>query len=119
MAAFLIPPIYEKMIKSRYLPDMRIILVIAALLMVGASEARDRNQVRHFRAHNACPATGKTTGACPGYVVDHVVPLCASGPDTPANMQWQTVADSKAKDRREVRYCARLRSKRTTCEWTI
>jgi hypothetical protein len=35
-------------------------------------------------------ATGKKTGACPGYVVDHIVPLKRGGSDTPANMQWQT-----------------------------
>jgi len=25
-----------------------------------------------------------------GDVRDHIVPLCSNGPDTPANMQWQT-----------------------------
>lgn len=37
----------------------------------------------------------------PGYVVDHVIPLKRGGPDTPANMQWQTVEEAKAKDKRE------------------
>jgi hypothetical protein len=36
-----------------------------------------------------------------GYVVDHVVPLACGGADTPSNMQWQTKADAKAKDRTE------------------
>ena len=48
-------------------------------------------------------------GACPGYVVDHVKPLCAGGADAPANMQWQTVQDGKAKDRDERRLCAARR----------
>jgi hypothetical protein len=34
----------------------------------------------------------------PGYVVDHVRALECGGPDVPSNMQWQTVADAKAKD---------------------
>jgi len=36
-----------------------------------------------------------------GYVVDHVVPLACGGEDAPRNMQWQTKADAKAKDKTE------------------
>ena len=36
-----------------------------------------------------------------GYVVDHIVPLKRGGADAPSNMQWQTVAEAKAKDKRE------------------
>jgi hypothetical protein len=56
---------------------------------------------REFQRQHPCPATGKTTGACPGYVVDHIVALKKGGADQPSNMQWQTVADGKAKDRIE------------------
>jgi hypothetical protein len=37
----------------------------------------------------------------PGYVVDHIRPLACGGADAPSNMQWQTVADAKAKDKVE------------------
>ncbi len=37
----------------------------------------------------------------PGYVVDHVVPLKRGGKDETGNMQWQTKADAKKKDRIE------------------
>ncbi len=37
----------------------------------------------------------------PGYVVDHIVPLKEGGCDCPANMQWQTIAAAKAKDKIE------------------
>jgi hypothetical protein len=35
-----------------------------------------------------CPATGRTKGSCPGYHVDHIVPLACGGADAPRNMQW-------------------------------
>ena len=41
-----------------------------------------------------------------GYVVDHVVPIECGGADAPSNMQWQTVAEAKLKDRTE-RNCRR------------
>ena len=44
---------------------------------------------------------GKTTVACQGYVIDHVVPLKRGGVDVPSNMQWRTTAAAKAKDRVE------------------
>jgi len=37
----------------------------------------------------------------PGYVIDHVKPLSKGGADSPSNMQWQTKADAKAKDKWE------------------
>ena len=43
-----------------------------------------------------------------GYVVDHIVPLCAGGADAPGNMQWQTYAQSKVKDINEVHMCHML-----------
>jgi hypothetical protein len=36
-----------------------------------------------------------------GYVVDHIVPLACGGADAPSNIQWQKVADAKAKDKGE------------------
>ena len=54
-----------------------------------------------FKRSHPCPSTGKSSGACPGYVVDHVKPLKRGGADAPENMQWQTKADAKAKDKWE------------------
>jgi len=56
---------------------------------------------REFQGQHPCPATGKTTGARPGHVVDRVVALKRGGADTPGNMQWQTVVAAKAKDKVE------------------
>ena len=42
----------------------------------------------------------------PGYIIDHIIPLACGGPDNPSNMQWQTVAEAKAKDKIERRACS-------------
>jgi hypothetical protein len=56
---------------------------------------------KFFRQSHPCPSTGKTSGACSGYVIDHTKALKRGGLDEPGNMQWQTVADAKAKGRIE------------------
>jgi len=76
----------------------------------GASKpARSAAAMREFRRLHPCPATGEVRGSCPGWVVDHVRPLCAGGPDTPPNMQWQTIEDAKVKDADERRLCRSLK----------
>lgn len=72
---------------------------------------RDRAQMRAFERAHPCPATEKTYGACPQFVVDHRRPLCASGADLPANMVWQPLAESKIKDREEAKLCALMRAR--------
>lgn len=62
---------------------------------------RDPNARSAFQHQNPCPSTGKTSGACPGYVVDHVTPLKRGGADAPSNMQWQTESAAKLKDKYE------------------
>lgn len=54
-----------------------------------------------FERINPCPSTGRTSGGCPGYVIDHVRPLAIGGADSPSNMQWQTIEAAKAKDKIE------------------
>jgi hypothetical protein len=66
---------------------------------------RSRAARQEFQRLNPCPANGKAHGACPGYVVDHIVPLACGGPDDPSNMQWQTREEAKAKDRWERAQC--------------
>jgi hypothetical protein len=63
--------------------------------------ARDPRQTNAFKKAHPCPSTGKASGSCPGYVIDHVVPLKRGGADTPGNMQWQTEGAAKAKDKWE------------------
>jgi hypothetical protein len=54
-----------------------------------------------FKKSHPCPSTGKSSGACPGYVIDHKQALKHGGADAPYNMQWQTEAEAKQKDRWE------------------
>lgn len=62
---------------------------------------RDPQARRSFQKNNPCPSTGKSSGACPGYVVDHVKPLKRGGADYPWNMQWQTKEAAREKDKWE------------------
>lgn len=48
-------------------------------------------------------------GGWRGHVVDHIVPLACGGADAPSNMQWQTIAEGKAKDKVERKGCGRKR----------
>lgn len=82
-----------------------------------SADARDPKAVRQFKREVPCPSTDKRHGACPGHIVDHIIPLCAGGPDKPSNMQWQTTAAAKAKDRDERRRCASLRRDVQGLDW--
>lgn len=64
---------------------------------------RDPARRREFMQQRPCPGGPDmgSTRRCHGYVVDHIKPLKRGGPDTPFNMQWQTTAEAKAKDRWE------------------
>src|SRR6202022_2164875 len=54
--------------------------VIAALVSspLSAREYRSCEVAREFQREHPCPSTGKTSGGCPGYRKDHVIPLAWS-----------------------------------------
>lgn len=91
--------------------DVKSFLLIIALWLAFSSvaDARDSSQVRKFKKMNPCPATGKASGPCVGFVIDHVTPLCLNGADRPDNMQWQTRWESLEKDKLERAACATSR----------
>jgi hypothetical protein len=86
-----------------------IVAVIVALVSIplSAREYRSREVTLEFQREHPCPSTGRTSGACPGYRKDHIKPLACGGPDAVWNLQWQTVAAARAKDRWERKACAR------------
>lgn len=70
-----------------------------------ARTPRNPRERRAFQSAFACPANGARRGACPGFVVDHIKPLCLGGADSPWNMQWQASALALEKDRLEWAAC--------------
>ena len=81
--------------------------VALAACLATAREYRSYSVKHEFQWQHPCPFTGRPTGACPGYIKDHIRALDCGGPDSVANMQWQTVAEAKAKDRWERNGCRR------------
>ena len=47
--------------------------------------------INAFRAIHPCPVTGKTTGACHGWAINHTIPLACGGCDAVSNMDWMPV----------------------------
>lgn len=96
---------------KKVLESLGFVAVLAAALVVAAgAEARivrSQSARTAFAKAVTCPATGRNRLPCPGYVIDHVVPLACGGADAPGNMQWQTLAEGKAKDRVERVGCTK------------
>jgi hypothetical protein len=72
---------------------------------VQAEQHRSQKAKAIFKHSHPCPATGRTKGSCPDYIIDHIKPLACGGADHPSNMQWQTKADAKQKDKWERNGC--------------
>jgi hypothetical protein len=72
-------------------------------------EACDRDEHgKLLRSGKAKQAFERSTGyphGRTGYVIDHIRPLACGGRDLPSNMQWQTKADAKTKDKTERASC--------------
>lgn len=80
-------------------------IILALPMASGATSERSAAQRAAFVRETPCPATDQQRGPCPGYVVDHIIPLCAGGADAPGNMQWQTIEQGKLKDKAERDQC--------------
>lgn len=77
---------------------LKYLLILSLLLQVNVSYATScrSSSVKHqFDVQQGYPHGRK------GYVVDHVCALVQGGLDITSNMQYQTVADGKTKDRVE------------------
>jgi len=87
-------------------PRLRLLALLVALALGGSlalAATRSKTAVTAFKRQSGFPK-GR-----PGYVVDHILPLCSGAPDTPANMQWEPVAKSYVKDTYERQFCAALK----------
>lgn len=63
------------------------------------SISRRADVIRAFRKIHPCPSTGLTTGRCPGWAIDHVIPLANGGCDAVSNLQWLPL---------ELKTCAKI-----------
>jgi hypothetical protein len=86
-----------------------ILLIVAVVQAYAAPIHRSAAVKAEFQRLHPCPANGLKHGPCPGWIKDHIKPLCAGGPDAVGNMQWQTLAASRLKDAKERAECAQLR----------
>lgn len=76
-----------------------IFALLLALLSLGNSSMRSSKAKHDFWKCSGYPHGRQ------GYVVDHIIPLACGGKDVPCNMQWQTIAAGKTKDKTE-RHCS-------------
>lgn len=89
--------------------SMRLVIFCLSMMLsltVAATQQRNASAKYQFKKLHPCPVTGKRSGTCKGYVIDHVRALACGGLDAPSNMQWQTIAEAKAKDRWERNECS-------------
>lgn len=72
---------------------------------------RSRAVLEQFVRIWPCPSTGKASVTCPGWAIDHVIPLVCGGADAIHNLQWlpdeiKSARGPHPKDRWERRvYC--------------
>ena len=90
---------------SNTLARFAALAAIAVALPCSAAEPRSFRAEVLFRLQNPCPATGETQSECKGYVIDRVIPVACGGAEEPSNMQWQTLAEAREKDRWEKIGC--------------
>lgn len=50
--------------------------------------ARRRDVLAEYQRLYPCPSTGRTYGACPGWALDHTIPLSCGGCDSVSNLSW-------------------------------
>lgn len=92
--------------------------VLSLAAFAGDARVCETRQVRgtaakaEFRRIHPCPSTNNVRGACPGWQVDHVIPLASCGCDIVENLQWlkveiKTCAGENCKDRweRKINAC--------------
>ncbi len=82
-------------------------LLLGLAAPADARTKRSQSAKVEFKAGHPCPATGARKGPCRGHVIDHIDPIACGGADRPENMQWQTVAEAKAKDKWERKACGK------------
>lgn len=91
-------------------------LVLLLLLLAGQAPDVDMSMdIEVGTKRSPTPAMNafrKQTGYAKGrsgWVIDHIVPMCAGGPDAVENLQWQERTASFKKDVFERQLCSEMR----------
>lgn len=80
------------------------------------SISRSSAVIAQFKRIHPCPVDWKTSGPCPGWAIDHVIPLACGGCDSVNNMQWlPDVLKSQAKIGKD-RFERKIYQKNIKCE---
>lgn len=101
---------------SHILMPVVILLGLCGPVWAACEDGRCRNYPRDPAVTHAftltvpCPSTGDTGHRCPGFIRDHLIPLCAGGADAVSNLWWEESARASRKDKRELQLCHRLRT---------
>ena len=98
---------------------MTIAIAVTCLINAAAQAADGNEETRYcsdnkrkssvvvaFKRIHPCPSTGEPEGPCPGWSVDHIIPLAVGGCDAVINLQWlpneiKSCAGTLCKDRWE------------------
>lgn len=64
---------------------------------------RSKQVLTRFKQLYPCPSTGKTSGKCPNWAIDHVIPLDCGGKDAVYNLQWlpNSIKSSAGSDKKD------------------
>lgn len=77
---------------------------------------RNYRVIAKFKEIHPCPETGKKSGACPGWAIDHVIPLACGGCDAVSNMQWLPNELKSAAKIGKDRFERKIYQKEINCE---
>jgi len=81
-----------------------VLVMLAAATMAFPSYAttqRDPAVRKDFQRTHPCPSNHETSGPCPGWVVDHIVPLCAGG----ADREHAVAVEARGQGKGQARAC--------------
>ena len=90
---------------SHTLAAVAALAAAASALPAIAADSRSFRAEVLFKLGNPCPVTGEARGECKGYVIDRIIPIACGGAEDASNMQWQTLAQAREKDRWEKIGC--------------
>jgi hypothetical protein len=100
--------------------QMKKLLILLFAFNVNATEiprdpdgsiTRSRQTLTAFQKAFPCPATNLPKGSCPGFIKDHVRPLCSGGRDVVSNLKWSEELYAKRRDKDEWELCNSLKRK--------